>query len=688
MENEENTRIRIITPNTDAHIPPPPKEQHVATNISVGYSKDGRLEPTQFRDALARFINPWDATRRTPRPLFERNHRVRPGFATSWVDMSLPPGIRTENEYRRNILHTYRIEDSGPHPRDGCTVELVKLPNATATYYKIIPDPYHLSEHETYLIEEARKALMDETPQQMSLSRMDQTRHYVEKRANEIIERISEKKGFLRVNEVFSRESRNERILLLSKILARYTTGLGLIEYLLLDDNIEDIYVDAPASKNPIHLTFSTRHMPPEVRTHIHDKCLTNIILGEGDADSLLSRFRYESGRPFSEANPVLESDLLEFRTRVTVIGSPLSPGGVAMALRRHGSDTWTLPKLIGLRSMNPLTAGLISFLIDGRSTMLVAGSRGAGKSSMLSAVMLEFPQSQRILTIEDTLELPVNKMQSLGYKIQPMLVSGSVGEGGSQMTADDALRVSLRLGESAIVMGEVRGQEARTLYEAMRAGTAGSSVLGTFHADSAQSVYERVTSDMGIEPVSFLATDLVIIAGLSRPMGQQKQLRRVVQIAEVSKSNIDLKSENIEVGFNDLLSYDPACDELIPTTIMWDSTRGQGTSELISSVAKNQNVNYNDAMRNIGVRAIIRKILNEGNEMTDKELTSAEWLVQTNNAFWGLSTTIVEETGGLNHTELLSRWISWFGGLVPEVNLDNIDLSYAGVGLENLSNE
>jgi len=340
------------------------------------------------------------------------------------------------------------------------------------------------------------------------------------------------------------------------------------------------------------------------------------------------------------------------------------------------------------LRSMNPLTAGLISFLIDGRSTMLVAGSRGAGKSSMLSAVMLEFPQSQRILTIEDTLELPIDEMQSLGYKIQPMFVSGSVGEGGSQMSADDALRVSLRLGESAIVMGEVRGQEARTLYEAMRAGTAGSSVLGTFHADSAQSVYERVTSDMGIEPVSFLATDLVIIAGLSRPMGQQKQLRRVVQIAEVCKSNVDLQSEDIEVGFNDLLAYDPAKDELIPTMVMWDSAKGQGTSELITSVARNQNVNYNDAMRNIGVRAIIRKILNEGNEMTDKELTSAEWLVQANNAFWGLSSTIVEETGSLNHSELMRRWTSWFSGLVPEVNLEKIDLTYAGIGLGNLPSE
>jgi hypothetical protein len=190
----------------------------------------------------------------------------------------------------------------------------------------------------------------------------------------------------------------------------------------------------------------------------------------------------------------------------------------------------------------------------------------------------------------------------------------------------------------------------------------------------------------MGIEPVSFLATDLVIIAGLSKPLGQQKQLRRTVQVAEVKKSSIDTVGEKeIEVGFNDLLLYDPARDELVPTTVMWDPTRGTGTSELISSIAAKQSVRYEDALRNIGVRAIIRKILTEGNAMTDKDLCDAKWLVQANNSFWGLSSDIVQETNSLNHSELLRRWMAWFSGVVPEVNLDELDLSYAAVGLQNL---
>src|SRR5207249_577980 len=177
----------------------------------------------------------------------------------------------------------------------------------------------------------------------------------------------------------------------LAEILAKYTAGLGIIEILLRDSRVQDVYVDAPASRRQVYVTIAAQ-------TDVHQRCLTNITLTEEDAEALLSRFRFESGRPFSEATPVLETNLEAFRSRATVVGRPLSPEGLAIALRRHSPDPWTLPKLIRAGSLTPLAAGLLSFLIDGRSTILVAGSRGAGKSSLLGALLLEFPQSQRIL--------------------------------------------------------------------------------------------------------------------------------------------------------------------------------------------------------------------------------------------------------------------------------------------------
>ena len=181
--------------------------------------------------------------------------------------------------------------------------------------------------------------------------------------------------------------------------------------------------------------------------------------------------------------------------------------------------------RLIANGTLDHETAGLLSFLVDNRCTFLVCGARGAGKSSLLTALMFEFPVSQRILTIEDTLELPGDKMRRMGYKVQSMLINERI-EGDSLSRADEALRVSLRMGESAIVLGEVRGEEAKTLYQSMRAGRAGSSIMGTIHGDSARSVYERVVHDMGIAPEAFMATDLLLTLGSvrDRKSGDQKR--------------------------------------------------------------------------------------------------------------------------------------------------------------------
>jgi type IV secretory pathway ATPase VirB11/archaellum biosynthesis ATPase len=111
--------------------------------------------------------------------------------------------------------------------------------------------------------------------------------------------------------------------------------------------------------------------------------------------------------------------------------------------------------------SIDASLLGLLSYLMDGRTAMLICGARGAGKSSLLSALMFEFSPTQRILTIEDTLELPIRRMQHLGYKVQSLFVETRM-EQTTEEVADQALRASLRLGESAIVLGEVRGPRLR----------------------------------------------------------------------------------------------------------------------------------------------------------------------------------------------------------------------------------
>ncbi|MFW5953632.1 MAG: ATPase, T2SS/T4P/T4SS family, partial [Candidatus Natronoplasma sp.] len=422
----------------------------------------------------------------------EKTEGIRPSFSHTWLKPTPPT--------QADLVEEYRI--------DNTIVKLFRLRDETEDLYHIFPREYKMKTAKARLISKMKEALVDSFPSDPDLSEQERIKNYIEKRGISLIQKSIDSQD-LELGKNRSKEL--SEIKRLSQILAKYTAGYGVLETLLSDERVEDIYVDAPVERNEIYVEIKSSKK-------IRKKCRTNIHLSSKDMDSILSRFRIESGRPFSEAFPVLEADLSEYDTRVTAIGSPLSSDGIALALRRRKQISWTLPRLIKVGSMTPLAAGLISFLIDGRSTILVGGSRGAGKTSLLGSMMMEFPKSQRILTIEDTRELPSSEMQSVGYNVQSTMIGTGTYKG--DLEANDVLRVALRLGESAIVMGEVRGEEAKTLYEAMRAGTAGSAVMGTIHGNSSQSIYERVVHDIGISKESFSATDIVIIAGIVRPGG------------------------------------------------------------------------------------------------------------------------------------------------------------------------
>lgn len=315
----------------------------------------------------------------------------------------------------------------------------------------------------------------------------------------------------------------------LCDVVVRYTIGLGIFELLLEDPRLEDIYIDAPCDKNRIYVTLDN---VSGYNTHM--RCRTNLIASEREIRNLINTLMRDSGLPYCESSPVMETNMCNNQARATIVGYPMSPNGDSVAIRKHSTTPWTLIKLIGNGTIDEHDAGLISFLVDNRCTFLVCGARGAGKSSLLSAMLFEMPIEQRILTIEDTLELPGDVMRSMGYKVQSMLIDERMNSDVSKR-ADEALRVSLRLGESAIILGEVRGDEARTLYQSMRAGRAGSSIMGTIHGDSAKGVYERVVHDIGIPAESFMATDFLIVMGTRRERGTNRQTRKIVEFVSTS---------------------------------------------------------------------------------------------------------------------------------------------------------
>lgn len=137
--------------------------------------------------------------------------------------------------------------------------------------------------------------------------------------------------------------------------------------------------------------------------------------------------------------------------------------GGLAYSFRRHRDKPWTLPLFIKNKMIDGLGAGVLSFLIDGARTMLVAGTRSSGKTSLLGALMLEIMPRYRVITVEDTPELPIDAMRKLDYNILLMKVRSALTGESNEVSAEEGIRASLRLGDSSLIVGEIQAGRSKS---------------------------------------------------------------------------------------------------------------------------------------------------------------------------------------------------------------------------------
>jgi flagellar protein FlaI len=282
----------------------------------------------------------------------------------------------------------------------------------------------------------------------------------------------------------------------IARALAKHTRGHGVLSDLFADPAVSDVFVTAPATDNRVRVTVDDEML------------VTNVRPTERAIEGLASRFRRESGRAFSRADPTLDATatVADRRVRVAGVTDPTS-SGTAFAFRAQDRDIRTLPALVENGTLTPETAALLSLSVERGRALLVVGPRGAGKTTLLGALLWELPPAVRTVVIEDTPELPVGPLQEAGRDVQALLA----GEAGAELSPAEALRTALRLGDGALAVGEVRGEEAGVLYEAMRVGANSEAVLGTIHGDGGKAVFERVVSDLGVPASSFGVTDLLV---------------------------------------------------------------------------------------------------------------------------------------------------------------------------------
>ena len=533
------------------------------------------------------------------------------------------------------IVDQYKI--SGEY--DESVVTILRKRDEAKLIYHLNPPENSLDEQQSILLNLAKNVLSEHEPKAEEFTDTERIRQVFFNVSRDLVQDLANSK-----NIKLSYNDLNK----LAIILVRSTIGFGLIEILLQDKKLQDIVLNAPISMTNIF-----------VRHEDYDECSTNILPSQEDADSWAAKFRVISGRPLDEANPILDTQLMigNLSSRVAIIQKPLSPLGLAYAIRRHRENPWTLPLFVKNKMLNPFAAGLLSFLVDGSRTLLIAGTRSSGKTSLLGALMQEIIPRYRIIVIEDTLELPVDSLMNLKYDILRMKVRSSLLKTSNEIAADEGIRTSLRLGDSCLIVGEVRSVEAKALYEAMRVGALANVVAGTIHGASPYAIFDRVVNDLEVPITSFKATDIIAVANPIKTPDGLHSSKRLVQISEVRKHWT--KDPLEEKGFVDLMKYNVKNDELEIT----DDLKN-GESEIIKDIASNVKGwagNWDAIWDNIQLRAQIKQeIVNSAEKSRMPQLLESEFNVLSNNAFHNISGQVREEVGLPVSERVFPEWQKW----------------------------
>ncbi len=298
-------------------------------------------------------------------------------------------------------------------------------------------------------------------------------------------------------------------------ILYRDMYGLGEIETLIADDQLEEI-------------VLNSSHFPLAVYHRKHGWLKTNIQLkNEQEVENYASQIARKIGKQISLLNPILDAHLLT-GDRVNSTLFPVSTHGHSITLRLFARNPWSIVSFLNEKNrvLSSDMAALIWQAVHYEMNALVAGGTASGKTSMLNAVVSLVQPFQRVVSIEDTRELALPKYQ---WNWVPLVTRAPNPEGLGEITMLDLVVNALRMRPDRIIMGEIRRKkEAEVLFEAMHTG---HSVYATMHADTgAQTLKRLIEPPIELPPSEVEDIHLIMIQYRDR----RKNLRRTLEISEV----------------------------------------------------------------------------------------------------------------------------------------------------------
>lgn len=342
----------------------------------------------------------------------------------------------------------------------------------------------------------------------------------------------------------------------------------SIIDPLMRDPNIEDISCNGPGT--PIYV-FQRNY--ESIPTNVSFKT-------QDDLEKFIMRMAYMSGRHISVSEPVVDASLPEGSRIQMTFGTEITKKGSTFTIRKFKEDPYSIIDLIKFGTLDSEIASLFWYLLENKGSVLLAGGTASGKTTSINCLALFIRPEAKIVTIEDTPEINLahsNWIESISRQ-------GTAGIG--EVSLYDLLRAALRQRPDFIIVGEVRGEEAYTMFQALSTGHAG---LSSIHADSISAVFHRLTNPpMNIPRTLIPAVNLVVHQ--ARITVNNKPVRRMLSVTEI----VGLDTRTSELITNEVYRYDPTKDRFVFA----------GRSYVLEKMAKDKGVNVAEVKAELATRS------------------------------------------------------------------------------------
>lgn len=352
-------------------------------------------------------------------------------------------------------------------------------------------------------------------------------------------------KNIFELLEYFKIPLTEQEKLALTYYIDRDFLGLGAIQPLIHDTEIEDISCDG------INIPIYVFHRSP-----LLGSVPTNIIFKDNDElDSYLVRLAQLCGQAISVIDPLLDGSLPDGSRIQGTLSTDIARRGSNFTIRKFTEKPFTPTDLLNFNTVDVKTLAYLWFAVDHGCSVLVSGGTATGKTVLLNVLSLFIKPDMKIVSIEDTAELKLPNMHWIPH-VARVSIATEAGKKKGDIDLFDLLRESLRQRPDYIIVGEVRGIEAYVLFQQMATG---HPSMSTIHAETMEKLANRLTTPPISLPPSLLESlDLVIF--LSRMRYRGKYVRKVTGVYEVT--GYDIKKTTMK--YNQVFEWDPVTDKIV----------------------------------------------------------------------------------------------------------------------------